>query len=182
MPTIDVAYNHTTKTVTVLDDGASLPAGSTAIGSFDHPDETYPDSVVIFHGVRDLLYKRKPTGEEGFWPDNITDMESGTIVNSLTVPVELTGISATPTTLSIVEGEDDEFTVAFTPSNATNKTLTVVSSNEGTATASLEGTTVTVTGVAEGTAIITVTGANALTASVEVTVTAEDIGDDVEEN
>ncbi len=106
MPTLKVAFNKTTLVATVLDASGSVPSGSVSIGTFDHPDATYPDSLVIYHGVRDLLYKRKKDdpGVAGFWPDNYTDMQSVTITNSATPRM----IVATPLArvISTIVGED----------------------------------------------------------------------------
>lgn len=56
MSTLQVSYNRLTKTATVQKQGDTMPVGSVAIGTFEHPDPVYPESMVIFHGVRDLLY------------------------------------------------------------------------------------------------------------------------------
>ena len=82
---------------------------------------------------------------------------------------------AAPATLSVVEGGTAKYTVTTTPFNA-NTTLTVASSASGKATAAIEGKVVTVTGVDDGSANITVTGTNpdgdSITAVTAVTVTA----------
>lgn len=106
MPTLKIAFNKTANVATVLDSGGSVPVGSVEVGTFVHPDATYPDSLVIYHGVRDLLYKRsaKNPAEEGFWPDNIVDMQSVTIdmqaTPRLTVATKLLRV------VSTIEGED----------------------------------------------------------------------------
>lgn len=111
MPTLKVAFNKTTKVATVLDASGSVPSGSVAIGTFEHPDATYPDSLVIYHGVRDLLYKSKKDdpGVAGFWPDNYSDMQAVTITNSATPRM----IVATPLphVVSTIEGKDVFFHV-----------------------------------------------------------------------
>lgn len=111
MPTLKVAFNKTTKVATVLDASGSVPSGSVEIGTFVHPDATYPDSYVIYHGVRDLLYKRDKAdpSQPGFWPDNYTDMQSVTITNSATPRL----IISTPLSrvVSTIEGEDVTLTV-----------------------------------------------------------------------
>ena len=88
--------------------------------------------------------------------------------------VKPTSISA-PATASVAEGGTVKYTVTTTPFNA-NTTLTVASSAAGKATAAINGKEVTVTGVDEGSANITVTGTNAagesVTAVTAVTVTA----------
>lgn len=106
MPTLKIAFNKTTNVATVLDSGGSVPVGSVEVGTFVHPDATYPDSLVIYHGVRDLLYKRsaKNPAEEGFWPNNIVDMQSVTI-NMQATP-RLTVATKLPRVVSTIEGED----------------------------------------------------------------------------
>ena len=83
MPTLKVVYKASTKEARVLDSGAATPSGFTAVGTFVHPDATYPDSVVIYHGVRDLLYKRSAANpaNTAMFPDNITNMQEISITN-----------------------------------------------------------------------------------------------------
>ena len=83
--------------------------------------------------------------------------------------VPLTGISLDKTSVEIATGKTSTLTVSFTPSNATNKTVTWTSSNTAVATVA-NGV---VTAVAEGTATITATSAEGnYTASCAVTVLA----------
>lgn len=79
---LKVAYNGTTKTVSVLNTADDIPAGSVNIGTFNHPDLVYPDSVVIYHGVRDLLYKRsaEDPSQLAMYPYNICNMQEITIL------------------------------------------------------------------------------------------------------
>ena len=72
---------------------------------------------------------------------------------------------------SVVDGGTLVDTVITTPFQA-NGTLTVASSAAGKATVSISGKTVTITGVDEGSANITVTAAEGVTATKAVTVTA----------
>lgn len=106
MPTLKVGFNKTTNVATVLDASGSIPGGSVEVGTFVHPDATYPDSLVIFHGVRDLLYKRsaKDPSEEGFWPNNIVDMQSISIEMKATP--RLTVATKLPRVVSAIEGKD----------------------------------------------------------------------------
>ncbi|QHJ80269.1 MAG: hypothetical protein [Caudoviricetes sp.] len=106
MPTLKVAFNKTTKVATVLDASGSVPSGSVEIGTFVHPDATYPDSYVIYHGVRDLLYKcdKDDPSQPGFWPNNYVDMQAVSITNSAT-PRLVIG-TALPRVISTIEGED----------------------------------------------------------------------------
>lgn len=106
MPTLKVGFNKTTNVATVLDAGGSIPGGSVEVGTFVHPDATYPDSLVIFHGVRDLLYKRsaKDPSKAGFWPNNIVDMQSISI--DMKATPRLTIATKLPRVVFTIEGED----------------------------------------------------------------------------
>ena len=106
MPTLKVGFNKTTNVATVLDASGSIPGGSVEVGTFVHPDATYPDSLVIYHGVRDLLYKRsaKDPSEEGFWPNNIVDMQAISI--DMKATPRLTIATKLPHVVSATEGED----------------------------------------------------------------------------
>ena len=105
MPTLKVGFNKTTNVATVLDAGGSIPGGSVEVGTFVHPDTTYPDSLVIYHGVRDLLYKRsaKNPAEAGFWPDNIVDMQAISI--DMKATPRLTIATKLPRVVSAIEGK-----------------------------------------------------------------------------
>lgn len=105
MPTLKVGFNKTTNVATVLDAGGSIPGGSVEVGTFVHPDATYPDSLVIYHGVRDLLYKRsaKDPSKAGFWPNNIVDMQSISI--DMKATPRLTIATKLPRVVSAIEGE-----------------------------------------------------------------------------
>ena len=83
MPTLKVVYKASTKEARVLDSGTATPSGFVAVGTFAHPDATYPDSVVIYHGVRDLLYKRSAANpaNTAMFPNNITNMQEISITN-----------------------------------------------------------------------------------------------------
>ncbi len=105
MPTLKIAFNKTTNVATVLDSSGSVPGGSVEVGTFEHPDATYPDSLVIYHGVRDLLYKRsaKDPSKAGFWPNNIVDMQSISI--DMKATPRLTVATKLPRVISAIEGE-----------------------------------------------------------------------------
>ncbi len=84
--------------------------------------------------------------------------------------VAVTGVTVSPTTLSLSVGGTSKLTATVAPSNATNKNVTWASSNTAVATVDASGT---VTGVAAGTANITVTTADGKkTATCAVTVTS----------
>lgn len=121
--------------------------------------------MVIFHGVRDLLYKRKPDGTPGFWPNNITDLQFIKIV--LDNVIELVELELVPVTLELVQGTTGQFTAVKTPENAVG---TVVWSTDNPEVATV-GAGGEVTAVSVGTANITV-AVGSITTSAEVSVVA----------
>ncbi|MBW3090435.1 Ig-like domain-containing protein [Bifidobacterium miconisargentati] len=72
-------------------------------------------------------------------------------------PVAVEAISLTPATADVKVDADVEFTVAFTPTDAADQTYTVESSDTDKATVTKDGLKVTVHGVTETTAPVTVT-------------------------
>lgn len=164
------AYNPTTKVVNVNLNGVAVPGGSVAIGTFQHPDIDYPDSVVIYHGVRDLLYKRSATNPAvtASFPDNFTDMAGISINTTLVFPlVDLVSIDATAPAGNLAVAATHQITTTFTPADATDQRLTYASSVPGKATVSASGL---ITGVQAGTTVITITGAGGVTDTINVTV------------
>lgn len=83
----------------------------------------------------------------------------------------LTGLTATPASASVAEGADTTVTIGKTPAGAEDPTLTVTSSDEAKATATVAGMVVTIHGVAAGSATITV-HAGTITKDIVATVTA----------
>lgn len=168
---VQVAYHPTTRVATVQAVGKSLPSGTVNVGEFDHPDLTYPDSLVIFHGVRDLLYRRSHTNPANIamFPKNITDMARVKI--DAEPMIEVASVSLTPETASVVIGATQQLTATVLPADAAIKTVKYVSSDPTKATVNASGL---VTGVAAGTTTITVTtdSGNKTDTSV-ITVTAE---------
>jgi len=91
---------------------------------------------------------------------------------TVTVPVAVTGVTVAPTTATVNVGATQQLTATVAPADATNKDVTWSSSNNLVATVSAGGL---VTGVAAGTATITVTtvdGAHTATSTITVTVPA----------
>lgn len=164
-------YNPTTKLVQVNLAGVAVPSGYTLIGTFQHPDVTYPDSTVIYHSVRDLLYKRSAANpaNAAMFPYNITDMAKIHIQTPLLFPlVDLVSIDATAAAGNLVVGQTRQISVAFTPENATDQRVTYASDNAARATVNASGL---VTGVSAGAVVITVTGAGGETDTVNINVT-----------
>ena len=85
--------------------------------------------------------------------------------------VEVTSVTVSPESINMVIGDTERLTLTILPENASVKSGTWASSDEAVATVSQDGT---VTAVAEGTAVITVT-AGSKSATCNVTVTAERI-------
>jgi uncharacterized protein YjdB len=86
-------------------------------------------------------------------------------------PVAVTGVTVSPTTATISVGGTQQLTATVSPSNATNKTVSWSSSNTSVATVNSSGL---VSGVAAGTATITVTtqdGGKTATSSITVNTT-----------
>jgi len=190
MAEYQIAYNNTTKVVTVQSNGDALPAGSNKIGTFKHDELADPlgnnplipgdgqlaESHVIWHHVRDALYHTRASDGvavpgELLFPDNITDM-GGITLNIDTDYVALTGIAITPTGTSTltVASPTVQLAITKTPANASNGTVTYTSSNLAVATVSSTGL---VTRVANGSAVITATSQDgAKTATKNITCTA----------
>ena len=161
MPTLQIAYNATTKVATVQTKGDAAPAGSTIIAN-TVPHNTEGDVLeagvnhVLYHHVQDALYK---VGEQ--------DMQSVRIDWDITY-IALTGLSSTPATVTLAPAATQQITNAFTPANASNQNVTYSTSDATKATVSASGL---ITAVATGTATITVTSADgSLTDTVVVTI------------
>lgn len=156
MSKYQVSWNPDTREAKVQLDGATPGAGFTRMGDFDHPDLIYPDSLVMYQGVQKVLYRTKNSKPPvpAFFPDGITDMQRVSIVlDAAPVPVPVTGINASPNTITINEGATQQITAAVVPANADNQGITYVSDAPATATVSATGL---VTGVAAGSTNITV--------------------------
>lgn len=82
--------------------------------------------------------------------------------------VSITGIDVSENNVTVEIGSDKKITVSTTPAQANYPDITVESSAEGVATASIEGREITITGVDDGSATITVSAGNV---SKEITVT-----------
>ena len=131
------------------------------------------------------LYKKDPRGtsvpsQYGTIPSDVVTVIQNTVWEVVstyqysgvsggsTVPV--TGVSVSPTTLSLTVGQTSQLTATVTPSNATNKAVTWSSSNALVASVNSSGL---VTAAGAGTATITVTTVDGnKTATCNVTVTA----------
>jgi alpha-amylase len=88
-------------------------------------------------------------------------------VEAVEEDIEVTSITLDKSSVTIVQGATAALTATVLPSDATNRTVTWTTSNSTVATVS-NGV---VTGVTKGTAVITATTANGLTATATITVT-----------
>ena len=122
MATLNVFFNPTTRVATVKTSGAAV-AGATNIGTFVHPDATYPDSTVIFHGVRDLLYKRSAANiaQTAMFPNNITNMDKVTI--NFTGTVAVTRIVLNVDAVNLIIGKTEAVRADVYPEVATNQVV-----------------------------------------------------------
>ncbi|MBD0258048.1 MAG: Ig-like domain-containing protein, partial [Cytophagales bacterium] len=115
----------------------------------------------ISNTIRDII-------QQTVW-ETVTGNSSWTGVSSGTVNV--TGVSVSPTNLSLTLNQTGQLTPTISPANASNKNVSWSSSNTAVATVSATGV---VTGVSAGSATITVTtqdGGRTATASVTVSST-----------
>ena len=78
MALYQVAYDRVSRVALIQADNAAVPAGSVDVGSFEHPEPITAGSKVVFHNVRDLLYKRSAAdpANMAMFPENITDMDN----------------------------------------------------------------------------------------------------------
>lgn len=140
-------------------EGDTAPEDHTVVGTFSHGplEDTLPKhsvSHVLYHHVQDALYRvrdGKTPIEVGFFPDNITDMAN--VIISLDTTIAVESVTVAPTSASIAVGATRQLNPTVMPASATDKTVTYETSDATKATVSASGL---VTGVAAGTANITV--------------------------
>ncbi|HEX8531772.1 MAG TPA: Ig-like domain-containing protein, partial [Cytophagales bacterium] len=156
--------NATTASLDVTRQYAKGAVGSTigrlAIGHFNAATR----STALDRMFRGLIDKIEIYG------DVLSASQIQSIQGATSTTVAVTGVSVTPASASVAVGATQQLTATVSPSNATNKTVSWSSSNTAVATVSSTGL---VTGVAAGTATITVTTQDgAKTATSAITVTA----------
>jgi len=112
---------------------------------------------------------RKPSHGDGPTPFQVIPCTAFDLFNGPPV-VNVTGVSISPKTLTLIEQETQQLTATVTPVDATDTSVDWSSSDDSIATVSIDGL---VTAVAEGEATITVTTADGgLNDSVSITVEA----------
>jgi uncharacterized protein YjdB len=168
MARYQIAWHATNRIATVQAYGDAKPAGSTVLGNFyhnqsedtlgDNPVEGHTENHVLYHHVRDALYKI-----------GVEDMARLTIDLDI-IYVAVTGVALTPDPFgTFAVGATRQLTATISPGGASNTAVTYTSSDPTKATVSATGL---VTAVAIGTTNITVTtndGAFTDVVAVEVT-------------
>lgn len=163
-----VSYDKATRVALVQADAAAVPAGSEDVGTFAHPDSEAPDSTVIYHGVRSLLYRRSRTNPAlpAMFPDNIFDMQNVSIVYGNIIPV--TGVTFDGQYAELGTGQTLQLAHTLTPANASDTGVTYTTDNDEIVTVSETGL---LTGVSPGLAIVKIhTNFGVFEDRVEVTV------------
>ena len=127
--------------------------------NYTYPSERpYYDETGSTLGAQRVADPAKSGADYGITNPQVTEVE-----------IAVTGVTVLPTTASIAVGATQQLTPTVAPANASIKSVTYASSNTNKATVSASGL---ITGVALGTATITVTtvdGAKTATCAVIVT-------------
>lgn len=148
--------------VVLVPEGATAPAAHTSIGTFEHDGTPLHKTHAVYHHVRDLLYPLKVWNMEKVrikYDDEILPLSYALSLDEITVEAEDTGT---------VE-------IFVIPGIANMGTFSAASSDTDVATVVVDGRTITVTGVAAGTATVTVSHSILDDEmELEVTVTAAD--------
>ena len=172
--TINV-YNQAVTGVTIEPSEAELPAGySMKLTATVLPENATNKNVVYSVDDESIL----SVDQDG----NITGLSLGTATVTVTtedggftasaeitvIPVQVTGVSISPKSVSVALGHTIQLTASITPSNAANKNLSWSVSDETIISVDGQGT---VTGLSGGTATVTVTTEDGgFSASAEITV------------
>lgn len=127
----------------IVPDGATAPASHTSIGEFEH-DGSHT-SHTMYHHLRDLCYA-----------EGIQDMQNITI--KYDNEVAIVDFDLSQEAVEVEEGSTVDVSVWIRPGHANMGTITAESDDTDTATETYNAGTrvVTITGVAEGEAIVTV--------------------------
>ena len=165
--------------LTITPDTMTIKIG--AIGQFQHAliPENASDQCILWTSSDDTIatvdFNGRVTGLKAGKVTITGTSRSGHKVDTSELivkdpnAVDVTGVTLTPSTASVKVGATTKLTATVAPANATNKKVTYKSSDATKATVDASGT---VTGVAAGTATITVTtddGAKTATSAITVT-------------
>ncbi len=144
--------------------GAGVTTNFTYVSSASTVASVNANGVVtaVAPGTATITVTATGTGT-GFSPATRT---FGVTINVSAAPPSLTGLTVSPTALTIATGGTGQLTAAVTqPAGATAATITYESSNTGVVTVAGSGNNATVTAVTPGTATITVTATSPATSS-----------------
>lgn len=136
----------------------------------------YPNGAVdVFKGWVSSLGKNIPLKETITRTVKITNSGKPSLAEEAgDAAVPVTGITVLPTSLELAVGQSADIAVTIVPANASDSTFNVGAADTSKATASVSGSVVTVTGVAEGnTNIVIMTNDGKKTAIVPVVITAD---------
>lgn len=141
-----LAWNATTRVVTVQIKGDVLTAGSTKLPDFIHdaPGDVLGSTSnhVLYHHVRDALYV---LGELNMQTISI-------LIDGDYIP--LVALTSSPGTVTLIAGATQQITNVFSPANASNQAVVYTTTDAAKATVSATGL---ITAVATGSAVIGVT-------------------------
>lgn len=175
MPMYQVAYNKATRVALIQADNAALPAGSVDVGSFEHPEPITRGSKVVFHNVRELLYKRSAAdpAQSAMFPNNITDMQNVMIdladgIESTDLIV-LTHLAFQHKQRTLRQGEQATLLLDYSPMSASLADVTFESSDETVATVNKDGVLVAVA-PGQATIIAAATSDDSITDEMTITV------------
>lgn len=176
--TVALQTSADNSTWTTLYQSAAIPVASLTEGA-------QPVRVVVPSSTKRYLrvnYTVAGTGTAGnvtasllLGPDGYRAYPGGSPVPDFSAVTDIaaTGVSLTPATASVVVGSAVTLTAEISPTGASDTSITATSSDATKATVSVSGDVVTVTGVAAGSATITVTtNDGSFTDTSVVTVTA----------
>jgi len=149
--------------VTISPKTLELAIGETGSVTSEVSPENAADKSVTYSSSDETIATVDNTGKitgvaEGSAIITVTTTDGGkTDTSTITVKepvINVTGVTISPTTVSVKVGATTQLSTTVSPDNATNKSVTYLSSNTGKATVDSTGK---VTGVARGSATITVT-------------------------
>lgn len=165
---------------TTVDKGETYVFNGKVMAHFDVGDDVDVTATCVFGTISTSSSGTKSLSISYTDPNNSSIKK--TISVNITVISHVTGVSVDVASLNVAVGKSNTFTPTVSPNDASNKGVTVTSSNSniakvGSSTAT-SGKTVTVTGVAVGTATITVASVDDPTKTASVTVNVSEVAND----
>lgn len=177
MATYKIGINAAKTEVYIAAGSDALPAGAIALPSFEHGNADPLGSIdnhVLYHHVREALYHTKDADrtQGAMFPDGIYNLQNISIIKHGPI-LESTYIATSVADIDVVAAATATFTVKLQPADSATSDFTAVSEDPAIATVAVNAGTATVTGVAAGETVVTVThSVTGFTREVPVTVTA----------